>query len=391
LGTFGVRLRPPNFKFAAVSEENTLYHSLATLPPDVIRLSERMLFSQKTKGFFVELNDHAVMLARTSAPTAPFTVEDMRECPPGDPAALAEAISQIQPKKSPSGYLHATVGFYPPKRLLRRHALELKRVKEPGYFAEVFSQQFRIEQDKYIIAILNSGDGSDYDLAKSVQKDVLFCGLPNDDANAEQTKLLAAGIYPERLELGSVALLGGVADCLAFNKSKIPTLVLEIGADATHSFIVSSSGVEASRPIPQGLDAMVPIVQKELGLKDEESAKKLFYSNTFDFTGMGPLLIKRLLKELQSSIGFYEVQTGQSVGQVLSTQLSPKLMWLDAAIAASLGVTSLKLDPAPWLLSRQITLADTLAKNAQDIRWFGLLSLMVNHTTAHAVAVEEKK
>lgn len=350
-----------------------------------------MLFSQKTKGFFVELNDHAVMLARTSAPAAPFTVEDMRECPRGDPAALEEAINQIQPKKSPSGYLHATVGFYPAKRLLRRHSLELKRVKEQGYFAEVFSQQFRIEQDKYVIAILNATDGSDYDLAKSVQKDVLFCGLPHEDANAEQAKLLDSKIYPERLELGSVSLLGGVADCLAFNKSKVPTLVLEIGAEATHSFIVSSTGVEASRPIPQGLDAMVPIVQKELGLKDEESAKKLFYSNTFDFTGMGPLLIKKLLKELQSSIGFYEVQTGQSVGQVLTTQLSPKLAWLDAAIAASLGVTSLKLDAAPWLQSRQITLADTLTKNAQDIRWFGLLSLMVNHNSAHAAAAEEKK
>jgi hypothetical protein len=351
-----------------------------------------MFFSQKSKGFFVELNDHGVMLARTSAPAAPFTVEDMRECPTGDKVALAEAISQIQPKKSPSGYLHATVGVYPAKRLLRRHSLELKRVKEPAYFPEVFSQQFRIEQEKYIIAILNANDGSDYDLNKGAQKDVLFCGLPNEDVITTQGALLEAGIYPERLELGSTALMGGVVDYLAFNKSKIPTLVLEIGPDATHSFIVSSVGVEASRPIPQGLDAMVPIVQKELGLKDEESARKLFYSNTFDFTGMGPLLIKRLLKELQSSIGFYEVQTGQSVGQVVCTQLSPKLAWLDAAIAAALGVSSLKLDPAPWLQSRLVTLPEALAKNAQDVRWFGLLSLMVNHsTTAHAVAPEEKK
>jgi Tfp pilus assembly PilM family ATPase len=133
-------------------------------------------------------------------------------------------------------------------------------------------------------------------------------------------------------------------------------------------------------------------VQKELGLKDEESARKLFYSNTFDFTGMGPLLIKRLLKELQSSIGFYEVQTGQSVGQVLCTQLSPKLAWLDAAIAGALGISSLKLDPAPWLQSRHITLPEALAKNAQDIRWFGLLSLMAHYHSApaHAAVPEEK-
>lgn len=352
-----------------------------------------MLFSQQPKGFFVELNDHAVMLARTSSVGAPCTVEDMRECPPRDPAALEEAIRQLQPKKSPSGYLHATVGIFPGKRLVRRHTLDMKRIKEPGYLAEVCTQQFRIDQDKYSLALLNAADGADYDLAKATQKDVLFCGLPGEEVVALQTHLLDSGIYPERLELGSVALLGGVVDCLAFSKSKTPTLVLEIGADATHSFIVSSTGVDASRPIPQGLDAMVPIVQKELGLRDEESARKLFYSNTFDFTGMGPLLIKRLLRELQSSIGFFEVQTGQSVGQVLTTQLSPKLAWLDAAIAGALGVASLKLDPAPWLQSRHIALPEALAKNAQDIRWFGLLSLMAHYhaAPAHVAVPEEKK
>ena len=37
-----------------------------------------MFFSQKAKGFFVEMNDNAVMLARTSAFAAPFVVEDVR-------------------------------------------------------------------------------------------------------------------------------------------------------------------------------------------------------------------------------------------------------------------------------------------------------------------------
>lgn len=353
-----------------------------------------MLFSQKNTGFFVEFSDHAILLARTSAPELPFTIEEMLECPPNDSAALEDAIRRLQPKKNPSGYLHATVGAYPAKRLVRRHALELKRVKEQGYFTELFTQQFRIDQEKFTIAILNANDGADYDLAKAAQKDVIFAGMLNDDVIALQDTLLAQGIYPQRLELGTVSTLGGVIDYLTFMKSRTPTLVLEIGADATQSFIVSAAGVEASRPIPQGIDAMLPVVQKELGLKDEESAKKLFYSNTFDFTGMGPLLIKKLLKELQSSIGFYEVQTGQSVGQVLTTQLSPKQTWLDAAIASSLGITSMKPDAAAWLQSRQISLPDALAKHAQDARWFGLLSLMAQYNNAapqNVVAVAEKK
>lgn len=350
-----------------------------------------MFFSSATKGYFVELSEHAVLLARTSAPTLPFTVEDVRECAPGDADALTEAITQLQPKKAPSGYLHATVSTYAPKRVVRRHSLDLKRVKEPAYFAEICTQQFRIEPDKYRLAILNSGDGGDYDVARAAQKEVLFCGLPADDIDALQRQLLESGIYPERVELASVAVLGGVVDYLAHAKAKTPTLVLEITGDTTHSFIVTANGVEASRPIPQGLEAMVPVVQKELGLKDEESAKKLFYSNTFDFTGMGPLLTKRLLRELQSSIGFYEVQTGQSVGQVLTTQLAPKLSWLDTAIANALGVSSLKIDASAWLKDRQITIPENLARLTQDVRWFGLFALMGRYDTPHAVPAEEKK
>lgn len=349
-----------------------------------------MIFSPVTKGYFVELNEHAVLLARTSAAVPPFAVEELRECPAGDAEALRQAVVQMQPKRTPSGYLQAGIAVYPARRLVRRHSLEMKRVKEPGYFAEICSQQFRVEPEKFRIAILNAADGSDYDAARSVQKDVMFCGLPAEDVIALQQSMLDQSIYPERLELGTVAALGGLADLLAQAKSKTPTLVLEIGQDTTHSFIVTANGVEASRPIAQGLESMVPIVQKELGLKDEESAKKLFYSNTFDFTGMGPLLTKRLLKELQSSIGFYEVQTGQSVGQVLTTQLAPKLGWLDTAIATALGIASFKIDAAPWLKSRAITLPENYARHAQDVRWFGLFALMTRYDALHAPAEEKK-
>jgi hypothetical protein len=310
----------------------------------------------------------------------------MLECAPNDPAALKDLLGRLQPKKTPSGYVHATVGIYPAKRLIRRHTVEPKRVKEPAYITELCSQQFRIEDDKYSLAILNANDGVDFDSVRGTQKDVVFCGLPIEDSQNTQAMLLESGIYPERLELGSVATLGGVVDCLAFNRAKTSVLVLEIGADATHSFIVTANGVEASRSVAQGLEAMVPIVQKELGLKDEESARKLFYSNTFDFTGMGPLLIKKVLKELQSSIGFYEVQTGQSVAQVLTMQLSPKLQWLDTAVSGALGISSLKLDPVAWLETRQISLPENLVKQAQETRWFGLLTLMAQTQSAHAVA-----
>jgi Tfp pilus assembly PilM family ATPase len=277
---------------------------------------------------------------------------------------------------------------YPAKRIIRRHTLDLKKVKEPAYFSEIYTQQFRVDSEKYTIKALNPDDGGEYDLVKANQKEALFCGMPSEEIVTLQDKLLAQGIYPERLELGTVATLGGMVNYLKFKQSKQPLLLLEIGEESTQSFILSADGVDISRPIPSGIAAMIPVVQKELGLKDEESARKLFYSNTFDFTSMGGALVKKLLKELQSSIGFYEVQTGQSIGNVFCTQLPVSLTWLTTTMAGSLGVSTLKMDVLPWLDSLNIKLAEGVTLGQPEERWAGLFSLMASYQNA---VPDEKK
>ena len=137
--------------------------------------------------------------------------------------------------------------------------------------------------------------------------------------------------------------------------------------------------------IPQGLEAMIPAVQKEIGLKDAEAAKKLFYSNAFDFTGLGPALIKKLLKELQSSIGFYEVQTGQSIAQVLCTLLPQKLNWLENTISSQLGVASLNIDYPNWLKAKGIALDPSVQKLELNNHWLGLFSLIITQKNAATV------
>lgn len=340
-----------------------------------------MLFGKKTKGFCVDYGEQTVFLARLSQEEAPFQVEELKEFSVSDRAGL-ENFLKASEGRGPTGYAHAKCGIYPAKRLIRRQALDLKRVKEAGYLSELLSQQFRIEPDKYSTQILNPADGTELDLAKSVQKEALFCGLPTEDVLSWQDSLLELGVYPERLELGTVATLGALVSYRKFKQDKAPVLLLEIGEEATQSFIVGSEGMDVARPILSGVAAMIPVVQKELGLKDEESAKKLFYSNTFDFTSMGSALIKKLLKELQSSIGFYEVQTGQSIGAVLCTQLPPSLMWLSATIGGALGVSPLKVEIVPWAESLGIAFAPGVQPAVSDERWLGLFGLMASYENA---------
>jgi hypothetical protein len=341
-----------------------------------------MLFAAKTKGYFVDWGEKTTLIARTSASTAPFQIEALRECASDDTAAWTKILDELQPKKAGGGYTHAGVGITSDQVFVRRAMLDVKRLKEQDYLTEFSNSQFKIDPELNSIAVLNASDGQEFDQNKpNPEKDILFCGLPVSEALKTQNQLLQRGVYPLRMELGSLAGLAAVVDYLKFTDSSKPTLVLEMGSKQTQSFIVSGRGVEASRPISVGLDDMVPVVQKELGLKDEESARKLFFSNTFDFTGMGASLCKRLLKELQSSMGFYEVQTGQSIGQVVCTVLPVKLTWIESVIASQIGVSVLQPDLTLWLKARQIGILDPAISSGLDARKFALCGLMVNFNT----------
>jgi hypothetical protein len=340
-----------------------------------------MFLTGKSRGYFVEFNEYATLIARTSSLEGPLVVEQIKELPAGPIASVAPAFDEIAGKRR-SGYRHAVCGIYPERRFIRRAALDVKRLKESGYLDEVLKSQFRAEPEQMILAILAAQDGSTLDEANLTAKEVVFCGSYSEDFLRAQTDLLTAGIYPERLEMGSVSTLGAVVNVLALQESKTPTLVLELGRESTQCYIVNSAGVDLARPVPHGINSMIPVVQKELGLKDEEGAAKLLFSNTFDFTAMGPVLVKKLLKELQSSIGFYEVQTGQSIGQMLCTILPVNLSWLTSTLSSSLGVGVLELKLAPWLQKQGIKFADAQEAARASTPWLGLLSLMSRNQPA---------
>jgi len=345
-----------------------------------------LFFSSKTKGYCLEFGEQSILLARLSQAETPIVIEEVKEFAVNDTNSIKEYLKTAS-GKGPTGYVHAKCGLFPTKRVVRRHTLDLKRTKEPTYFNEIYTQQFRIDPEKYTMMVQNAADGSEYDDAKGNQKEVVFCGMPSEEIDSTQESLLTMGIYPERLELASVATLGALINYLKFKQSKTPLLLLEFGTDTTQSYILSADGVEISRPIQSGISAMIPVVQKELGLKDEDSARKLFYSNTFDFTSMGVALTKKLLKELQSSIGFYEVQTGQSIGGVLCTQLPQSLSWLSSTMTGALGVGSFTIEMLPWLESVGIQFAEGACPTTLNERWLGLLALIASYDNV----IDQKK
>lgn len=334
-----------------------------------------MIFSGKSQGFFVELNEFSAMIARTSSSEPPFTIEAVKEVPGTSLEVVCEALLELADGKKRGRLSNATFSIFPQRRFIRKAGVEAKKLKDDAYLKDLLVSQFRLEPDRMTLAMIDPANGTPIDPAVFSGKDVLFCGSFAEDFKKTQDELHEAGMFPDSIELGSVAMLGGLLSYLTFTESKTPTLFLEVGRETTNCYILNLNGVDLARPIALGVNSIIPLVQKELGLKDEETAAKLFFSNTFDFAGMGPTLVKKLLKELQSSIGFYEVQTGQSIGQLVCSGLPENLNWLGATLGSSLGVSVLKPDQGPWLKANGITWDEATVGVAPGPSHFGLVSL----------------
>lgn len=333
------------------------------------------MFGTKSKGLYFDFIGDFVLAARTSSLERPFVIEDLREFSLSESGAIEDEIRSFVGAR-PNSFSVARCGVYPENRVVSRVSLDGRKLGDSGYLESVVAESLKIDPDGYRFLTISPIDGSPVAAAKNQAKEVLVCGAPLAELNGSQDKLLTMGVFPDRMEIGTVASVGGLVNYLKFANETSPTLLLEVGNGKTQVFVVSDKGVEIARTVAFGISSMIPLVQKELALKDEESARKLFFSNSFDFTGMGPQLTKRLLRELQASIGFYEVQTGQSISQLCCTMLPSKVTWLQHTLAEVLGMSVVDFHHASWLESMGIGLSPEAQGVELGPMWSSLLFLL---------------
>ncbi len=348
--------------------------------PHFHTLFSPIMLLRKAKGLFIEVGEFCVLVAKTSGLNAPLTVESLEILPAENRGKELAAVVEGMTGKRGAQFVPAKVGVYPGSRFLRRHSIEsAAKAKEAGYLQGVMAQQLKLDPAHNIAAVLNATDGSEFSLSRPIaqQKELIFAGAKKSELAEQQLALTEASVYPETLELGTLSTLAGLFDYIAWKGIDEPVLVLEMGMTGANVYIISRNLLELSRSMSNGLESAIPQIQEQLGLKDAESARKLFFSNTFDFTEMGGSLLRRLLKELQAAIGFFEVQTGMTIGHLHMNLLPEKLSWIPPVMAKNLGVKNLEFDYAGWLPSINITVDETLlASLERDSTWFGLFSLM---------------
>lgn len=334
------------------------------------------MISAKKKNFIVEFRPSTIRAARISSESSPTVIEEVGEWNWSEGSIPATEVREFASAKA-NGFLKAACAVYPKDRLLKKLLVDSPRGKEVDFVLGHLKESVGVDPDDFSVFCLSAESGNEVDLSSVNKKDILLCGSARETVEDMQRRMIDCAIYPRRLEMGTIGTVGALKNAIGNEAGRSPVLFLEIDTDFTTAVIVGPKGVEMARKIDCGSKAIALALKEEMNLKDEAAAEKILESQAFDLGPMAPKLLRKLLRELQSSIGFFEVQTGNSVSELFCLKEGESIEWLEASICDLLNLTPLNLDFPVWLEKNGVTFSGEAVAQKLDTRWIGLMALVL--------------
>ncbi|MDD3179087.1 MAG: hypothetical protein PHQ04_01910 [Opitutaceae bacterium] len=340
-----------------------------------------MFKHQARSGVLLNFYESHVQLARVAKmEEQPLSLDSFCEVDAGDEEGLNQWLQTTFPERRAKNLVPGICGFHPQGRVLVRDNLVLRRLGEPEYLRGLVAQHAGVSSaSEWCVSALHPSEGFLLPSEGAPRPGLLF-GLPLASVREMQHRLLRLGIRPRRLELDSLALLGGLMRLLVYKAYPHAGVVCEIEQEQTRVFILGKDGVHTPPSFPHGLLSLVESAEKILMLEDHATALRELGNPSENLRSHSRRLVRMISRHLRPAIDYYELQTGQRVGALLCAQLPSKLTWLGEALAAAVDLESIAVDLATWLPTVNVQLTD--APPALNASWLPVFSLAANLTPA---------
>ncbi len=175
------------------------------------------MISSSKKDYIVEYLPAFIRMVRVSSFNASPTIEAIEEVELGEGLeVIASSVRKFCGAKA-NGYLNGTCVVYPERWVVRQVVIDAPKGKETEFVFNFLHDQIENAPPELAAHCLSPKTGKEVDPREFGRKEVLICGVPHRDINELQQSMLEHAIYPKRLELGTVGILGAVQDVLKWN------------------------------------------------------------------------------------------------------------------------------------------------------------------------------
>lgn len=346
------------------------------------------LTRNRRSGVLFNQTEHGVQIARLGRlDEKPLSVDAFAELPLGDDHAIEGWLDANLADRGP-GYLATFCGFHPTERVLIRENVNTRRFSEPDYLNLLLAEHARLPSTKdWFIRALHPIEGEEFTAATPPRPGLLL-GLPLTGVRDLQNRLRKQRLRPQRLEVGTLAMLGALTRHVRQIAYPHAVVACELGQTQTRIYLLGKDGVHTPAALPHGLLSIEEGAMKELNAPDIATARRALEAPTDELRGHGRRLVRALTRHLKPAVDYFEMQTGQPIGALFCAHLPARLAWLEEALCAAVDLEFLAPNIETWMPTVGLQLGPDTA--APDRSWFQALSLVGELTPPPTVAHEQK-
>ncbi|PTX91370.1 PEGA domain-containing protein [Opitutus sp. ER46] len=318
--------------------------------------------------YFLEQTDFALRFARCDPRDLPLRINRVEEVSTINPAAVVEAARRVFP-----------VTTTPLICALRPAGLRIE-VGDANATAPSLEAAYRVAGGELPPAVaamaVDTVNGGPNKTARW-----LTVSAPTTAFEAAREAVSGFDCKPTRCTSATTATAGALVASVSG-----PTVMLEIGARASHAILVTPAGILRTCPIGLTRDTILSSVQAELGLKSTEAAAQTFFNTDLNLADVGARIADRLADTVDADLARLVSDQPKPFSLYCGTLPVPQ-QWLIAAIARIFGLEVHVPDLPAWRAKANVTFGSSVVESKISPAWFGLLHAIHAQATATSAPV----
>ncbi|ATC62752.1 hypothetical protein CMV30_01530 [Nibricoccus aquaticus] len=315
-------------------------------------------------GYFIELGENNLIIARTNLSQRPRTVDELREVWLGDAAAVDGLIGEIKPTGSTGKAV--TLLRLKPRASFLADSAQAQKIKTPIAVEEFLKESLGAENVPANWAWAASKDGR---LPENGAQWVLDA-TPVSATDEALAKIKAWSFELLRSESAPLSLAGALATAVRTAQAGVPVLFCDVAEARTHLYLITAQGISAHTTAEAGFDALAGSTQEALGLKFRGSAARLLFNETYDFADSAAKIVEPLASGIKNSLPSLGAVAPASIvcGGILAKQA-----WITQALASALGLKPFAPDTAALASTLGLSFGGNVKADTVAPSWLGVL------------------
>lgn len=315
-------------------------------------------------GYFIELGENNLIIARTNLAQRPRTVEELREVWLGDAAAVDGLIAELKPAGTSKAI---TLLRLKPRASFFSDASQAQKIKTAAAAEDFLKEAMGAENLPANWSWVSTKDGRPPENGATW----LLDASPNTATEEALAKIKGWSFELQRCQSASIALAGALSNAAKASQNGVPILFCDVAEARTYVYLITAQGISAQTTASAGFDALAGSTQEALGLKFRGSAARLLFNETYDFADSAAKIVEPLAAAIKQSLPALGALAPASI---VSGGILAKQSWITQALANALGLKSYTPDTAAWASALGLSFGSNVKADSIAPTWLGVLS-----------------